>query len=214
MSNQPISHLPSSISGSEAAFKDPIEEAPAPALSQVMSQPPASGFPTENGKRKTENDLHQEAFDFDPHWQGKPLEAFTFARQSLAAMLHSQCPGIGDGYIPTEAYMPPIWAVLYLCTHKPEEFRALRSNPGLFWETIEAWAEHGLNEGDHPGCPREQWVEASLLVNGSEPSKEFPDAPYRLGLWKAARTNVVSIRHRPGSGRLGNDARQSVMPGT
>jgi len=207
MSDQPTFYQQSPISGSEAAFRDPVQEEPAPPLSQIMSQTPVSGVPKENGKRKTENDIHQDAFDFDPHWQGKPLEAFTFARQSLAAMLHSHCPGIGDSYAPTEAYMPPIWAVLYLCTHQPEDFRALRANPGLFWETIEAWAEDG-------GCPRDQWVEASLLVNGSEPSKEFPNASYRLGLWKAARTNVVAIRHRPGAGHLGNGARQSAMPGT
>ena len=115
-------------------------------------------------------------------------------------MLASQSPGVGAGSRSSEAYMPALWAVLYLCTHQPEEFRSLRGDPGKFWEVIEDWAEEG--------CPRDQWPDAITLVYGSRPTEEDPEAPRILGLWEAVRANIVSVRQRHGPASLGNAPRQ------
>jgi hypothetical protein len=192
----------------DSQFSDPVEEE---SLHVTMARPvavvqaplPATDKPTNGQTDKPVQDIHSLAFDYDPHWQGKPLEAFTYARQSLAAMLASQSPGVGSIGTTSEAYMPAVWAVLYLCTHLPEDFRHLRSDPGKFWEAIEHWAED-------EGCPRDQWPDAITLIYGSRPTKEDPDAPRILGLWEAARANIVSIRRRngPPSLTMGNVPRQ------
>lgn len=143
-------------------------------------------------------DIHTLAFDFEPMWKGEPLEAFTEDRQALAEQLWSHSPGVANENAATEAYMPRVWAVLWLCTHKPAQWRHLRAQPALWWETIEAWAlEH---------CPRALWPEAITLVYGR---KEDGDGPKVMGLWEAARANIVQIKRKPGpDGSLGNALRQ------
>lgn len=142
-------------------------------------------------------DLHQEAYDYEPSWQGVPLEPFTMARQSLAAMLESHSPGVGSGGAMNEAYMPAVWSVLWLCHHTPDQWRHLRTQPVLWWEQIEEWAE------EH--CPRGLWLEAITLVHGR---KEDGDQPAVLGMWDAARLNMIKIKRKPGPNLSGNVPRQ------
>lgn len=147
-----------------------------------------------------EIDPHQQAFDFDPHWQGKPLEAYTLARQSLVAELEAARIG-PTSRADTAAFMPGIWAVLWVCLHPRELWRTLRSNPAIFWETIEDWAE--------VNCPQALWPEAITLVNGEHVRQ--PDGTFKMikmGIKDAVAANVVAVRHRPGPGMVGNVPRQ------
>lgn len=135
-------------------------------------------------------DKHAEAFDFEPEFNGQPLLAFTEDRQCLAELLSSNLIPEGDGKNPTAAYMPRVWAVLWLCMHEPQEWRHLRGNPGLWWETIEAWAmKH---------CPRALWPEAIHLVYGRKADGATGE-PEQMGLWEAARANMVRIKRKPGA---------------
>lgn len=145
-----------------------------------------------------ERDIHEEAYNFEPCWNDKPLEGFTTARQALAAQLNSHTPGIGANAT-EEAYMPGAWSVLWLCTHTPDQWRHLRNQPALWWEEIEAWAE--------THCPRDKWTEALDLVYGHKERQV-------MGMWEAARTNQVLIRTRPGPGMVGNEPSLSAKATT
>lgn len=163
-------------------------------------------------------DIHKQAYEFEPLWKGKPLEAFTLGRQSLAEELATYRMPLGKTGAANEAYMPNVWAVLWLCTHTPPEWRILRTQPLVWWEHIEAWAE------EH--CPRPLWPEAILLVYGrpEEPAYEqdvlgddgkptgekrkIPAVPGVMGLWDAARANIVALRRKPGADLLGNGQSQ------
>lgn len=148
-----------------------------------------------------QKDLHEEAFNFEPLWQGKPIEAFTLARQALAAELGSHRMPLGDKAT-NEAYMPGVWAVLWLCLHQPGDWAHLRANPAAFWAVIEDWAEEA--------CPRPLWAEAITLVYGQKPDPDDPEdkTPLILGLWEAARLNMITVRRKPGPDLSGNGPRQ------
>lgn len=159
-------------------------------------------------------DIHKQAYEFEPLWQGNPLEAFTLGRQSLAEELATYRMPLGKAGAANEAYMPNVWAVLWLCTHTPQEWRVLRTQPLIWWEQIEAWAE------EH--CPRSLWLEAINLVHGrdAEPAyeedilddagtptgekRQIPEVPGIMGMWEAARKNIVAVRRKPGQGGSGN----------
>lgn len=146
-------------------------------------------------------DLHEEAFHFEPLWQGKPIEAFTMARQALAAELGSHRMPLGES-AKNEAYMPNVWAVLWLCLHEPKAWAGLRRDPAAFWQVIEDWAE--------VHCPRPLWPEAITLVYGQRPDPQNPEdqTPVVLGLWDAARMNLITVRRKPGPDLAGNVPRQ------
>jgi|GEM_PF-5206850 len=148
-----------------------------------------------------EKDLHEQAYHFEPLWQGKAIEAFTMARQAIAAELSSHRMPLGET-ASNEAYMPNVWAVIWLCLHVPADWAHLRANPAAFWTVIEEWADEG--------CPRPLWSEAITLVYGQKPDPKDPTdkTPLILGLWEAARLNLITVRRKPGPDLAGNAPRQ------
>lgn len=167
-------------------FRDDVDEAPP--LHKAAAIPTIN--PRQSHAEDDKTDVHQEAFDLEPAWYlrdeqtgefvSTPLLGFTEARQTLARRL-MQCnvPIAASNYgNDMDAHAPEAWIVLWLCLHEPEEWRELRGSVGLFLETIEAWAA--------VHCPRPLWIEAVTVV---------------FEMWKAARTNEVIVKRKPGTGR-------------
>ena len=169
------------------SFVDELDEAPP--LHQVATLPSNLSQATSSTDKPAKDgpDVHQEAFDLEPGWylydapSGEfvptPLKAFTVARQSLARRLNQGNAPISAGNYGNDidAHASEAWAVLWLCMHEPEEWRELRADVGLFWETIETWAE--------VNCPRPMWVEAVTLV---------------FKMWEAVNVNQVIVKRKPG----------------
>ena len=92
------------------------------------------------------------------HWETYALEEYTGAREGL---FHRLCEA--DVPLPPlkelqnlDAFFPAAVKLLYLCSHKPEEFRDLRGDTGRFLEAIDAWGNVNV--------PREKRGEAVTLA--------------------------------------------------
>lgn len=110
-------------------------------------------------------------------WQEYVLEPYSEARERL---FHRLCES--DVPLPPlrelrnlDAYASHAVKILYLCSHRPEEFRHLRANPGLFVEAIEEWGSINV--------PRAQTIKAVTLA---------------LKIHNAAQTTLAVA---PGSGK-------------
>ena len=77
-------------------------------------------------------------------------------------------------------YLPTAWKVLFLCSHRPEQFDHLRGSASAFLRAIESWAEQNVRP--------HQYQDACLLAQK---------------LTSAHRSFVVIPRPRPGSDPLG-----------
>lgn len=105
-----------------------------------------------------DQEAREAAFLAVPEWHGVPLVPFSSGRESLFSMLRylAVAPALETVVDDADAFFPDAIRILYLCSHQPEDWRALRRDPLLWQERIEAWADAAI--------PLHQKGEALLLA--------------------------------------------------
>lgn len=98
------------------------------------------------------------AFGAEPTWRGKVLEPFSISRESL---FHQQRLGAGapdfDQVLQAQgndAFLADAVRILYLCSHTPEDWRAVRSSPMTMQEAIDEWAEEHVTVAERAEAVR------------------------------------------------------------
>lgn len=139
-------------------------EAEVPTM-QVM--PEAGPVVMDDEKFEEEQSERESAYHDVLSWKGEELQPFSIGRKSLfySQRLAAGAVGLdqvlGDG----SAFLGDAIRLLFLCSHDPVEYRALRARPLLLQERMDDWAEEQLtSDADE----QEAVLVALKLFNGSE----------------------------------------------
>lgn len=131
--------------------------------------------------RADDGDLQsrQGAFDTEFFWKDAagtqvPLQAFGSGRESLWLQLRNAvgAPGLAFVMNDIDAFFADACRILFLCLHRPEEFRHLRGNPGEFQEAIEEWTDRAIPRGSN--LRLDATLLALRIVNQSNVNRHEP----------------------------------------
>jgi hypothetical protein len=89
------------------------------------------------------------AFDAEYEWNGKPLHPFSIERESLFCeqRLAAGAPPIVKTSGDFNGFLADALRILFICSHKRENFRVLRRSPIEFQEAVDDWAEKNVQRG-------------------------------------------------------------------
>ena len=98
------------------------------------------------------------AFDAEHEWNGVALFPFSIDRESLFAQqrLAMGAPPIMTVVNDFDGFLADAMRILFVCSHKAEDFRPLRRDALVFQEAIEDWANRNI--------PRAKRGEAIVLA--------------------------------------------------
>jgi len=89
----------------------------------------------------------EEAFSSEePTWLGQPLHPYSSGRESLFVQLRAAAgaPPLRDVIADTDSFFPDAIRILYLVSHRPEDWREHRGNVAGWLEQIEEWADGAI----------------------------------------------------------------------
>jgi len=104
----------------------------------------------------------EDAFASNPTWDGRELEPFSFARESVFYSLRRSMgsPTLAEINKDFTAFLADAARILWLCSVSKEEITALRSSPSVMQDVIDDWADAAIPPGT-----RESAAELALLIH-------------------------------------------------
>jgi hypothetical protein len=86
------------------------------------------------------------AFGAEFSWRGRALNAFSVGRESLFYELRLAvgAPPLEQTLRDVTGFLGDAVRILWLCAHRPEDWRHLRGAPLLMQEEIDAWADENV----------------------------------------------------------------------
>lgn len=119
-------------------------------LTEKVPLPARDGPAVHRGEQAAEQ-RRQTAFDSVPHWQGQPLHPFSVSRETLFLQLRTAAgaPPLMAAMIDREAWYADAVRMLWLCSHLPDDWAQLRTEPVFLQSAIDQWADQHLHSGRH-----------------------------------------------------------------
>lgn len=105
--------------------------------------PEAGAIIMDDDRYEEELSEREEAFQSEPEWKGRLLQPFSFSRKALFYQLRLAmgAPDLGTALSDGSAFLADAIRILFICSHDPADYRALRSKPALLQEHIDEWGD-------------------------------------------------------------------------
>lgn len=123
-----------------------IHTDPEPAVRHIGT-PPGSYQPhATTASDATDERERQRAFDSEFQWHGKKLLPWSSSRDSLFSQqrVAMGAPSLSACLEDTDAFVADAHRILWLCTHKPEDWSILRVSPAALQAAIDTWADEHI----------------------------------------------------------------------